>query len=376
MAYPTLSRYAINWCVVIVASIQMACTSSPLIHSSSLQPSNFDKNIYAVIGIGTSRLTPDVSSTPLLDVNDRVEPAGQLTLGADVTKTLSMEIHSADLGSAGFSPAGVADGGVTAGRYNYHMSGISALAYLGGNRANHKRYGFTGYGRLGLVSVHNSTSGNLDFQRGDSNGLLLGAGVEYALLNGLGVRAELMAADKDIKYGQIGVTYRLGLNRSEPSVAAAKKPEPENNISEIPKEIFSAEVPIAKPMRQIPHVERMADISDVINFASNSDKLSNSAKIILDEFAERLAPYSDARISLSAHTDGSGPYDYNQKLSSRRALAVRQHLTGRGIDPAAIKTSAAGETIPLQSNSTANGRYTNRRVELTASNLFRRSVGQ
>jgi len=64
------------------------------------------RGIYAVAGIGPSRLEPDASEVPAFTVNDHVEPAGQLTLGVDLNKHLSLEAHTADLGSAGFDPGG------------------------------------------------------------------------------------------------------------------------------------------------------------------------------------------------------------------------------------------------------------------------------
>ena len=112
----------------------------------------FRKGVYATAGLGASRLDPNTDNFSNLDVNDRVEPGGQVTLGADLTPTFSVELHSADLGSAGFSPAGAADGSASAGRFNYHMTGISALAYLGKNKHNAKRAGLTGYG-LSLIHI-------------------------------------------------------------------------------------------------------------------------------------------------------------------------------------------------------------------------------
>lgn len=335
--------------------------------------SGFQKNVYATVGMGTSRLTPNVDNFPALDVNDRVEPAGQVTIGADLSNTFSIEVHSADLGSAGFSPSGGPDDSSSAGRYNYHMNGASALAYIGKNKANEKRRGLNGYGRLGLVSIDNSTTGNsLNYQRDGGSGLLLGAGLEYATRMGLGLRAEVMATDSDIKYGQIGINYRLGLgNKKRPALAAAK---PVKTLPVIAAaKAITPPPPVIKPPAVMEPVE---PLSGVVNFDSDSANLTANAKRILDGFAKKLSAYPEARLQLSAHADSTGADTYNQQLSQRRADSVVRYLANQGISASAISTSANGETSPVQANSTPQGRFQNRRVELNANNLTRKRIAQ
>ncbi|MGE4491087.1 MAG: OmpA family protein [Syntrophotalea sp.] len=70
-------------------------------------------------------------------------------------------------------------------------------------------------------------------------------------------------------------------------------------------------------------------------------------------------------ILLTGHTDSKGKDAYNQRLSERRAEAVRQALINNyGLDPAKLKSRGYGETRPVASNDTEEGRYMNRRVEL------------
>jgi OOP family OmpA-OmpF porin len=66
---------------------------------------------------------------------------------------------------------------------------------------------------------------------------------------------------------------------------------------------------------------------------------------------------------LAGHTDTTGVGIYNQGLSERRAESVYQYFVGKGIDPEKIKTVGYGESRPLTSNSTKEGRRRNRRVE-------------
>ncbi|HKI50819.1 MAG TPA: OmpA family protein [Geothermobacteraceae bacterium] len=70
-------------------------------------------------------------------------------------------------------------------------------------------------------------------------------------------------------------------------------------------------------------------------------------------------------IVITGYTDSVGEEDYNQKLSERRAAAVRQYLIDNfGIDPDRLAARGGGESSPVADNSTENGRYENRRVEI------------
>lgn len=71
-------------------------------------------------------------------------------------------------------------------------------------------------------------------------------------------------------------------------------------------------------------------------------------------------------MSVVGHTDSTGSDEYNQELSERRAAAVRDYLVSQNIDGARISASGRGESSPVASNETAEGRQKNRRVEITA----------
>jgi outer membrane protein OmpA-like peptidoglycan-associated protein len=72
-------------------------------------------------------------------------------------------------------------------------------------------------------------------------------------------------------------------------------------------------------------------------------------------------------MSVEGHTDSVGSDDYNQKLSERRADAVRDYLTSNGISPVNIQAVGFGKANPVASNDTAAGRQQNRRVEMVVS---------
>jgi OOP family OmpA-OmpF porin len=67
---------------------------------------------------------------------------------------------------------------------------------------------------------------------------------------------------------------------------------------------------------------------------------------------------------LSGHTDSTGPEEYNQKLSERRANSVKTWLIDNGIPASRLSATGYGETSPKYDNATREGRKLNRRVEL------------
>jgi len=93
--------------------------------------------------------------------------------------------------------------------------------------------------------------------------------------------------------------------------------------------------------------EIRADFYDVLN----------SVALVLDEYDKTI-------IEVTGHTDSTGPDDYNQTLSERRASTVGAYLGSQGVNPQRIVTQGFGETLPIAENTTPEGRQANRRVEL------------
>ena len=85
---------------------------------------------------------------------------------------------------------------------------------------------------------------------------------------------------------------------------------------------------------------------------------------VLNEAAETLKAEGSIAVIVEGHTDSVGTDAYNQKLSHRRADAVRQYLVKHGIPANRVTTEGFGESRPVASNDTADGRAQNRRVEL------------
>lgn len=101
-----------------------------------------------------------------------------------------------------------------------------------------------------------------------------------------------------------------------------------------------------------------------IMFDVDKAEVKDQYKGELVDLAGILNKYPDTNILLEGHTDSTGSEDYNMELSKRRAQSVAEYLTTQQIDPARFTTTGYGESQPVASNETPEGRTQNRRVEV------------
>jgi len=104
-------------------------------------------------------------------------------------------------------------------------------------------------------------------------------------------------------------------------------------------------------------------ISENVVFETNSATLKDSAYPVLDEIITHLGTHPTPYIEVAGHTDNVGHAGYNQKLSQQRAMAVTKYLADNGVNTVRLKAEGYGESRPLHSNTTADGRSLNRRVD-------------
>ncbi|MDP3231184.1 MAG: OmpA family protein [Myxococcales bacterium] len=103
-------------------------------------------------------------------------------------------------------------------------------------------------------------------------------------------------------------------------------------------------------------------------FASGASALLETAKTRLDQVAIALkAQDGDRKMTVEGHTDSMGTDSTNQPLSLNRANSVREYLVSKGVDAARISAVGMGSKTPLVSNSNAENRANNRRVEIVVS---------
>ena len=100
-----------------------------------------------------------------------------------------------------------------------------------------------------------------------------------------------------------------------------------------------------------------------ILFDTGSANLSKESLALLDHLIELVRRCREASIEVAGHTDSQGTPDLNLDLSQRRAEAVTSYISESGVDTARITSAGYGETKPLASNDTPEGRAQNRRIE-------------
>ena len=99
-------------------------------------------------------------------------------------------------------------------------------------------------------------------------------------------------------------------------------------------------------------------------FDFDKSVLKPEGKAKLDDLASKVQGINLEVIIAVGHTDSVGSDAYNQKLSLRRAEAVKAYLVGKGIEANRVYTEGKGEKQPVADNKTAAGRAKNRRVEI------------
>ena len=101
-----------------------------------------------------------------------------------------------------------------------------------------------------------------------------------------------------------------------------------------------------------------------VMFDSGSRNLAPGALSRLDSVATTLNRYPDADVIVKGHTDAQGAEDANLRLSEDRAVMVKNHLINKGVATQRIQAIGFGESLPLATNATPEGRAMNRRVEI------------
>lgn len=101
----------------------------------------------------------------------------------------------------------------------------------------------------------------------------------------------------------------------------------------------------------------------LLTFENGSAKIVGDPRAALAEAAALITQYPETTVVIEGHTDDRGPARYNMKMSRQRAEAVAGVLINDlGIDAGRVKTEGFGETKPIATNATHEGRERNRRV--------------
>jgi OOP family OmpA-OmpF porin len=112
-----------------------------------------------------------------------------------------------------------------------------------------------------------------------------------------------------------------------------------------------------------PATEKVSFAADAF-FDFDKADLKPEGKAKLDDLADKVKGLTLEAVITVGHTDAKGKDDYNQKLSVKRAEAVKSYLANKGVPATAIYAEGKGKSQPVADNKTDAGRAKNRRVEI------------
>jgi outer membrane protein OmpA-like peptidoglycan-associated protein len=155
-------------------------------------------------------------------------------------------------------------------------------------------------------------------------------------------------------------------------LAARDRAEAQRQLEEERKARQAAEKQLAAALASLQKIASVKEekrgvvitLSGAVLFATGKYELLPIARNKLDQVAKAVEDQGYKKIIVEGHTDSRGSAQMNETLSLKRAESVRTYLVSRGIDSTKISAVDIGEVRPVASNSTAEGRANNRRVEL------------
>ena len=138
------------------------------------------------------------------------------------------------------------------------------------------------------------------------------------------------------------------------------------------KDALTINVPkkLSPEEENIPHDISIVSVPEVlaVSYSYNSADISFESFDALNKLVNRLFDNPNLRITIAGHTDSTGNPEANLYLSRLRATSVRDYLVESGIDSSRLKVEGYGDTQPIASNSSREGRQKNRRIEVLEEN--------
>jgi OOP family OmpA-OmpF porin len=141
---------------------------------------------------------------------------------------------------------------------------------------------------------------------------------------------------------------------------SSRSAESVRNVSafmQFTREVFTGEVPVPDACAGVIRLRG-------VEFEFDSAALTGASGVVLDAVVEELVKCPEIAVRVEGHTDAIGTEGYNQALGLRRANSVARHLIGGGVAERRLTTRSFGESRPIATNDTDEGRAVNRRVEL------------
>lgn len=310
-------------------------------------------------------LTADGASSVAIATSER-DTAYKFFVGKQLNKYFALEGGYFDLGKFSFNavttPLGLLNGEVRIRGLNADVLAqlpvterVSIYGRLGMNYAKSNAR-FTGTRLLALTDP-NPSQRKLNAKAG--------LGLEFKLTEALALRTEVeryrvndaVNNRGDVDFYSANIVYKLGKPARAPR-AAYVAPAVVETPAPAPVVV---EPPPPPPPKPVPVSEKVTFAAEAL-FDFDKSVVKADGKAALDDLLNKLQGMNTEVMITVGYTDSVGSEAYNQKLSIRRAEAVKAYLVSKGIDISRVYTEGKGETQPIADNTTAEGRSKNRRV--------------
>ena len=223
---------------------------------------------------------------------------------------------------------------------------------------------------VGVEIFDDEFAGNEDSPFGN-----YGAGIKYKIADQFALKADVRHLI-ETDHGDNNLLYNIGfaipfgeVSKPAPVVVEPVVVVPAPKPKAAPKD--SDNDGVIDALDQCPNTMAGAKVDSVgcmtlvnldINFDTNSAVIKNGYNPKIAQFASMLNQNPKLSATIEAHTDSDGSNAYNQKLSEKRAASTVEALKALKVNPAKIKAVGYGETKPVASNATKEGKAENRRV--------------
>lgn len=356
---------------VMTASL-LAANSAQAQDNTFINPDWANSAWYIGAGVGQSRASIDEprlraslaanGETVTGFAKDQRDTGYKLFVGRQLNQYLAVEAGYFDLGKFDFQST-TSGNGVLNGQAGFRGVNLDLLGQLPLSQR------LSLLGRVGMHYTKTNTQFSGNRLLGSTNthaserklNAKLGLGLEYKFSEALAVRGEVeryrlndaVGNRGDADLYSISLVYKLG---RPASATPAYQPAPEV----APVVAMPAPVVVAAPV-PTPVAEKVSLASEAL-FDFDQSTLKPQGKAALDQLLSQLTGMDLEVIVTVGHTDAVGPDAYNQRLSQRRAEAVKAYLVTQGVETNRVYTEGKGETQPVADNTSAAGRAKNRRV--------------
>ena len=285
--------------------------------------------------------------------SDERDVGYKLFMGKQLNRNFAIEAGYFDLGDFNYR-ARTAQGGTTGANLSYKGLNLDLVTQLPFTDR------FSIYSRLGVqytkavTAFNGSLTSNRVYKDKNFNPKV-GLGMEYKLSEALALRAEVernrmedgIRSKANVDLYSLGLVYKLGRPAAAPVVYTPPPAEPVVEPAPAP-------APVATSEKVSFAAEALFDFDKSI--------VKPAGKAALDDLLMKLQGMNTEVMVTVGHTDSIGSDAYNQKLSLRRAEAVKAYIVSKGVDASRVYTEGKGESQPVADNNTAEGRAKNRRV--------------